>query len=80
MLQTKASVLADNPELGRELVRGPTCLSIEVADLDSSLSRIGEVEVVVPRRVTFYGATEVFVRTPGGHIVGLSELEDPESS
>jgi len=79
MLQSTASVLADNSDLGRELSRGPTCLYVEVADLDSTLSRLGQVQVVVPRRVTFYGATEVFVRTPGGHIVGLSQLDEGAS-
>jgi hypothetical protein len=28
--------------------------------------------VVVPRRVAPYGAHEVFVREPGGHIVGFA--------
>ena len=79
MLQSTASVFGDNPDLGRELSRGPTCLYIEVADLDRTLGRLGEVQVVVPRKETFYGTTEVFVRTPGGHIVGLSQLVGGES-
>lgn len=34
-------------------------------------------EVVVPRRSTFYGAEEVFVREPGGNVVGFAEFGAP---
>ena len=75
MLQTKASALEGNPAMTEELSRGPTCLYLEVSDLDATFARLGEVEVLVPRRETFYGATEIYVRTPGGHVVGLAQID-----
>ena len=78
MLQTRASVEADDARLAAELSGGATCLYLEVADLDSILERLGGVPVVVPKRTTFYGATEVFVREPGGHIVGFAEMQKSE--
>src|SRR6266852_3502350 len=30
--------------------------------------------VVVPKRTTFYGATEIFVREPGGNLVGFAQF------
>jgi len=32
---------------------------------------------VVPRRTTFYGADEIFVRAPGGHTVGFAAFAAP---
>ena len=81
MLQTKAAALDGDRALADELSRGPTCLYIEVADIDETFARLGAVEVVVPRRETFYGATEIYVRSPGGHVVGLSQqaVTEPRS-
>jgi uncharacterized glyoxalase superfamily protein PhnB len=51
-----------------------SCLYIDVDDIDAVIERLDGVEVVVPKRKTFYGATEFFVREPGGNIVGFAQF------
>ena len=41
-------------------------------------ARLEGAEVVVPERVTFYGMRELFVRSPGGHMIGLAQPEPTE--
>lgn len=71
MLQTRASVADDVPAIA-EGPHGST-LYLEVGDLDAVVALLGDVEVLIPERTTFYGAREVFVREPGGHVVGLAQ-------
>jgi len=72
MLQTWASLAADTPALASG-PRGHACiLFIEVGDFDDIVQRLAGVEVVVPVRTTFYGMKEIFVRAPGGHVVGFA--------
>ena len=75
MYQTHASLAADMPAIGS--MRSPTVLYLHVTDLDAVLARLDGVDVVVPRRRTFYGADEVYVRTPGGHVVGFAATAGP---
>lgn len=79
MLQTRASVEADVPSLA-DTPMGGTILFIEVEDLDAIVDRLGDAEVLVPRRTTFYGADEIFIREPGGNIVGFAEFGDEAGS
>ncbi len=78
MLQSRASVQDDlgssgaPDDLADELGRSTTALFVEVEDLDAALHAIGDAPVVVPRRTTFYGMEEVFVRAPCGTVVGLA--------
>ena len=78
MYQSKASVDADLPasgapdDLGAELARGTTALFIEVDRLDDLIAALGDTEVLVPRRQTFYGMDEIFVRPPCGTVVGFA--------
>ncbi len=78
MYQTRASILADlgasgaPPELPDELAAGTSTLFIEVADIDSTIEALGEPDLVVPRRETFYGMDEIFVRAPCGTLVGFA--------
>ena len=51
-----------------------TMLFVEVDDVDAVERALAGVEVVVPRRKTFYGADEIFVREPGGNIVGFAQM------
>jgi hypothetical protein len=70
MYQTHANLAHDLPALG-PLPLGPAVLYLEVDDLDGL--DLDGVEVLVPRRVASYGATEIWVREPGGHVVGLAQ-------
>jgi catechol 2,3-dioxygenase-like lactoylglutathione lyase family enzyme len=69
MLQTRASAAED---LGDAVPAGPSVVYISVGALGPVLSALGEVDIAVQRRTTFYGADEVFVRDPAGHLVGLA--------
>lgn len=71
MLQTRASIAADVPALAREQNRA--WLYVEVADVAAVAAAVEGCEIVVPRRRTFYGADEIGVRAPGGHIVLFSQ-------
>ncbi len=73
MLQSHASVLADIPAMADQPLGGGVMLYLDVADLEPVLAAIEGVEVVVPTRETFYGTREVWVRSPGGHIVGFAQ-------
>jgi len=84
MYQSRASVTADLGKSGApagladEMAEATTALFIEVADLDATIAAIGDVEVLVPRRQTFYGMDEVFVRAPCGTVIGFA-AKLPES-
>ena len=78
MYQTRASVDADLGESGApaglagEMASGTSTLFIEVEALDDVLAVLGDTEVLVPRRTTFYGMDEIFVRPPCGTVVGFA--------
>lgn len=76
MLQTRASLQADIPDLDSARVHHPTFLFVEVADLDAVAAALGDAEVFMPRRVTFYGAMELGVVEPGGHYVTFAEFAE----
>lgn len=84
MYQSRASVEVDLGASGApaglhdEMGNSTAALFTEVDDLDAAIAAIGETEVVVPRRQTFYGMDEIFVRAPCGTIVGLAaKVEEP---
>ncbi|HET9948315.1 MAG TPA: hypothetical protein VFQ22_05310 [Longimicrobiales bacterium] len=78
MYQTRASLAADLEASGApagtstELERSTSVLYVEVEQLEDVLPALEGVEVLVPRRRTFYGADEVFVRAPCGTVVGFA--------
>ena len=67
MYQSRDSIRNDIPALA-DTPPGAT-LYIEVGDIAAVERAIEGVEVVVPRRQTFYGADEIGVREPGGNVV-----------
>jgi len=70
MLQTHASAAED---LATSVpAAGAGTVYIRVGALGPVLAALGAVEIAVARRTTFYGADEVFVREPGGHLIGLA--------
>ncbi|HEX6693951.1 MAG TPA: VOC family protein [Longimicrobiales bacterium] len=73
MYQTRASVEADAGALAGHPLAG-TILFIEVDDIDAIESALADAEVLVPRRTTFYGSTEIFVREPAGNVVGFAQF------
>jgi uncharacterized glyoxalase superfamily protein PhnB len=75
MMQTFSSALADVPGAVSTREPGSAVLYFEVEDVAAISEKIEGAPVVVPLRKTFYGATEIFVREPGGHVVGFAQHE-----
>jgi hypothetical protein len=73
MLQTRASVSADLPALEKSLKVPATFLYADVASLDEVLAKLEDEEIVVPRRKTFYGADEVWIRNRAGFVIGFAQ-------
>lgn len=73
MLQTYRSLEKDIPGIVDSLRGSPSVLYIDVDDINEIERRLKGFEVVVPRRKTFYGADEIYFRSPGGHIIGFSQ-------
>jgi uncharacterized glyoxalase superfamily protein PhnB len=69
MLQSRASAGEDLGDLG---AMGPALLYISVAALEPVLAAIEHASIVVPRRTTFYGSDEIYVRDPAGNVIGFS--------
>jgi uncharacterized glyoxalase superfamily protein PhnB len=74
MYQTYASAEKDVSAVSPLLRRGPTFLYVEVANLDQTISATKGAEVVMPVRTTFYGAKEIGIKDPAGHIVTFAQL------
>lgn len=72
MYQTRASVIADNPSLAPELNGHAITLFITVDDFDAVERALAGAPVVKARHQTFYGSTEIYVREPGGSVVGFA--------
>ena len=72
MYQSRASVRKDIPVLA-DCPAGGANLYIEVADVAAVERAVKGMELVLPRRKTFYGADEIGVREPGGNAVIFSQ-------
>ena len=73
MYQTWASAAADLAGATQRTQGRSAALYIEVANLDQVERALHGADIVHPRRKAFYGATEIFVREPGGHVVGFAQ-------
>jgi hypothetical protein len=76
MYQSRASVAKDIPALATAPMgpASPNAAYIEVSDIDDVERRLAGWEVVVPRRTTFYGATEIGVREPAGNLIVFAQM------
>ncbi|MFO1077793.1 MAG: hypothetical protein U1E73_08710 [Planctomycetota bacterium] len=72
MLQTRASIRGDVAALADEPNRA--FLFVEVDAIAAIEAAVAGCEIAVPRRRTFYGAEELGVRAPGGHVVLFAEM------
>jgi len=78
MYQTRVSVAADSPAQASELMGHSTVLFItvpNVADLDAIEVSLDGAPVVKARHETFYGSVEIYVREPGGNVVGFAAFK-----
>ena len=71
MLQTKQSLAEDLPDVA---ARSPSyVLYANVSSVAEAKKTLPTATVIVPRRKTFYGATEAWLELTGNVIVGLAE-------
>lgn len=54
--------------------KGPTFLFVEVDNLEETIKAAKDAEVVMPKRKTFYGSTEIGVKDPAGHWITFAEF------
>ncbi len=78
MLQSHASIEADIPTIAEVARQGPSFLFVEVADIDAIAAALEGESMVMPRRQTFYGASEIGYREPGGHYVTFAQFAAAE--
>ncbi len=69
MLQTYASAAEDVPAVAELAAGSSSVVYVEVDDLNVVRSVADAVGEVVPERTTFYGAREIGLRSPGGHVL-----------
>ena len=75
MYQTRASVLADgSTQTEAELAGHSVALFFQVADVGAVERALQGAPVVKPRHKTFYGSDEIYVREPGGNVVGFAQF------
>jgi len=73
MYQTRASGAADPTESVPSPGNG-VALFIAVDDLDAVEAAVAGAPIVKPRHTRFYGSIEMYVRDPGGFMVGFAEF------
>jgi uncharacterized glyoxalase superfamily protein PhnB len=71
--QTLARVERDIPGATEMLTGNTTLLYLAVDDLDAVIAALGNAEVVIPRRTTPWGADEIYVKEPGGNLIGFAK-------
>ena len=79
MYQTRESVQTEiaTADLPRGLMPpagSQTSLFCEVANLEEIRKKLEGFDVLLPYRKTFYGSEELWMREPGGHIVGFAQF------
>ncbi len=71
MLQSRASLAKDIPLLAQGAFSA-SVLYLGVTDFEELGPKLEGADIVVPKRETFYGATEIWVRDPAGNIIGFA--------
>lgn len=78
MYQTHASIAKEVATAGlHEYLKtagGPSVLFMEVESLEEIRKKVEGLEILVPHRETFYGSKELWLKEPGGHIIGFAEM------
>jgi uncharacterized glyoxalase superfamily protein PhnB len=77
MYQSFASADKDVPALAQSVRQGPTFIYVEVESLDELIGAVRGAEVVIPVRTTFYGAKEIGVKDPAGHLITFAQMGAP---
>ncbi len=78
MYQTRASVAKDVPSMAG--FPSSSILYIHVSDIGQVIAAVSGAPVLVPKRTTFYGATEYSVQEPGGNAISFSQVSAAHAS
>jgi hypothetical protein len=78
MLQTRASISADLPVITKKFSGCNVLLYADVDSLNQVENSIKNAEVIVPRRKTSYGASEIWIKEPSGTIIGFAEFSQEQ--
>ena len=74
MYQSYASVEKDSSFTVQGYAKGPTFLYVEVDSLDDVIAATKGARVVMAERTAFYGAREIGVRDPAGHVLTFAQF------
>jgi len=74
MYQSFASAEKDAPTVAPDINGGRTFLYVEIDKLDDVIAAMRGANIVLPERITFYGAREIGVKDPAGHVIVFAEL------
>ena len=74
MYQSYASVEKDSSFSAQGHAKGPSFLYIEVDSLDDVIAATKDAKVVMPERKAFYGAREIGVKDPAGHVLTFAQF------
>src|SRR5690242_12509782 len=74
MYQSIASAAKDAPAIAKEVEGGRTFLYMEVEKLGPFIAAANNANIVLPVRTTFYGAKEIGLKDPAGHVVVFAEM------
>src|SRR5580692_7171818 len=74
MYQTYASAEKDVSGVRPEVRKGPSFLYVEVGNLDEIIAAVKGTEIVMPVRTTFYGAKEIGIKDPAGHVITFAQF------
>lgn len=74
MYQTYASQKKDTSIVSADIAGGHTFLYVEVEMLDAVVEAMKGANIAIPVRTTFYGARELGVKDPAGHVILFAEF------
>jgi uncharacterized glyoxalase superfamily protein PhnB len=74
MYQSRESVKKDEPGVLESAGSPFSALFIEVTDFDGVARALEGADVIVPKRTTFYGATEIITRDPAGNVITFAQM------
>lgn len=76
MYQSFASAMKDPSasDAAKQKLDSSAFLYVQVADLDAIVAGLKGTKLEVEKHTTFYGATEIVVRDPGGHFITFAQF------
>ena len=81
MYQTYSSLEKDMPNALKHFDNAPSqsMVYVKISSIDWIEKHLDGVDVIVPKRVTLYGSTEICVREPAGNLVTFAAFKDSQA-